>query len=104
MSNSVALTATAAPVTGPGTVVVIRVPSAIARAAGLEPAAMALAFIASKPYVTSVIMGATTTAQLGINLGAATLKLPRDVMRAIDAVHEEIPLSLIHISEPTRPY
>ena len=64
---------------------------AIARDAGLEPAAMALAFAASKPYVTSVIIGATTAAQLASNLRAATLKLPRDVMRAIDAVHEEIP-------------
>jgi len=63
----------------------------IAREAGLEPAAMALAFVASKPYVTSVIIGATTAAQLASNLRAATLKLPRDVMRAIDAVHEEIP-------------
>lgn len=65
--------------------------AAIARAAGLSPAAMALAYVASKPYVTSVIIGATTTAQLSTNLGAATLNLPRDVMRAIDAVHEEIP-------------
>lgn len=64
---------------------------AIARAAGLEPAAMALAFVASKPFVTSVIIGATTAAQLASNLRAATLKLPRDVLRAIDAVHEEIP-------------
>ena len=64
---------------------------AIAHAAGLEPAAMALAFVASKPYVTSVIIGATTPAQLASNLRAATIKLPRDVMRAIDAVHEEIP-------------
>ena len=64
---------------------------AIANAAGLAPAAMALAFAASKPYVTSVIIGATTPAQLAANLRAATIKLPRDVMRAIDAVHEEIP-------------
>ncbi len=64
---------------------------AIAREAALDPAAMALAYVASKPYVTSVIIGATTTAQLASNLRAATLKLPRDVIRAIDAVHEEIP-------------
>ncbi len=64
---------------------------AIAQAAGLEPATMALAFVASKPYVTSVIIGATTPAQLASNLRAAAIKLPRDVMRAIDAVHEEIP-------------
>ena len=64
---------------------------AIASEAGLDPAAMALAFDASKPYVSSVIIGATTAAQLASNLRAATLKLPHDVMRAIDAVHEEIP-------------
>ena len=41
--------------------------------------------------MTSVIIGATTPVQLAANLRAATIKLPRDVMRAIDAVHKEIP-------------
>ena len=63
---------------------------AIAQAAGLDPAHMALAFTASKPFVTSVIIGATTLAQLEHNLCAADVVLPRAVEQAIDAVHEEI--------------
>jgi aryl-alcohol dehydrogenase-like predicted oxidoreductase len=62
----------------------------IARAAAIDPAHMALAFIASKPFVTSVIIGATSTAQLKHNLQASRLKLPREVQEAIEAVHEEI--------------
>lgn len=62
----------------------------IAQAAGIDPAHMALAFAASKPFVSSVIIGATSIAQLDHNLRALDLELPRDVEKAIDAVHEEI--------------
>jgi aryl-alcohol dehydrogenase-like predicted oxidoreductase len=64
---------------------------AIARAHGLDPVHMALAFVASKPWVASVIIGATSVAQLEHNLRAVDVRLPRDVTQAIDAVHEEIP-------------
>ncbi len=62
----------------------------IARAGGLDPAHMALAFAASKPFVSSVIIGATSIAQLDHNLRASDIDIPRDVEKAIDAVHEEI--------------
>jgi len=63
---------------------------AIARDAGLDPAHLALAFVASKPWVASVIIGARDTAQLAHNLQAQDVRLSREVVRAIDAVHEEI--------------
>jgi aryl-alcohol dehydrogenase-like predicted oxidoreductase len=62
----------------------------IARAAAIDPAHMALAFAASKPFVSSVIIGATSIVQLEHNLDACELKLPREVHKTIDAVHEEI--------------
>jgi aryl-alcohol dehydrogenase (NADP+) len=63
----------------------------VARAAGLDPAAMALAFVRSRPFVTSTILGATSVAQLERNIAAAGLALGEDVLRAIDAVHVRHP-------------
>ncbi len=63
---------------------------AIAREASLDPTHMALAWSASKPYVGSVIIGASDCRQLQHNLLAHDLELSRDVLKAIDAVHEEI--------------
>ena len=48
-----------------------------AREAGLDPAQMALAYVTSRPFVTSNIVGATTVAQLDSNLASADLSLPR---------------------------
>ncbi|MCZ6893864.1 MAG: aldo/keto reductase [Gammaproteobacteria bacterium] len=62
----------------------------IASAAAIDPAHMALAFVASKPFVSSVIIGASSIAQLDHNLKASGLELPRELLKAIDAVHEEI--------------
>lgn len=62
----------------------------IASAAAIDPVHMALAFVASKPFVTSVIIGASSTAQLDHNLKASGSELPRELLKAIDAVHEEI--------------
>ena len=44
------------------------------------PAQVAIAWVMSKPFVSSVLLGANTLAQLEDNLGAATLKLrPEDL-------------------------
>jgi aryl-alcohol dehydrogenase-like predicted oxidoreductase len=64
---------------------------ALAREAGLDPAQMALAYVNSRPFVTSNLVGATTVAQLESNLASAELELPPDLVRAIDAIHVEIP-------------
>lgn len=59
----------------------------IARAHGLDPAQMALAFVNRQPFVTSTLIGATTMAQLETNLASIDLRLSDELLRAIDEVH-----------------
>lgn len=59
----------------------------LARQNGLTPAQLALAFVYSRWFVASTIIGATTMAQLEENLGAGELKLSSEVLAAIDAIH-----------------
>jgi len=63
----------------------------IAREAGLDPAQMALAYVTSRPFVTSNLVGARTVEQLANDLGSDELTLPADVLDAIEAVHRDIP-------------
>lgn len=60
---------------------------ALARAQGLDPAQMALAFVQSRPFMTSTIIGATTLAQLDSNIGSAQVVLGRAVLKAIEEIH-----------------
>ncbi len=62
---------------------------ALARRHGLDPAQMALAFAVSRPFVTSVIIGATSLAQLDSNIDAAGLALSDDVLDDIAALHRD---------------
>ncbi len=64
---------------------------AIARRHGLDPAQMALAFAAARPFMASVIIGATTMDQLRDDLGAADLTLPPEVLSDIAALHRRHP-------------
>jgi len=61
----------------------------IARDAGLDPAQMALAFVTSRSFVTSNIIGATTIAQLEANLASADIVLGSDVEERLEAVHRQ---------------
>ncbi len=63
----------------------------LARAAGLDPARMALAFTLRQPFLASSIVGATSLEQLETNLGAADLTLSDDLMAAIEAIHARDP-------------
>jgi aryl-alcohol dehydrogenase-like predicted oxidoreductase len=63
----------------------------VARAHGLDPVQMALAFTRSRPFTTIPIIGATTMDQLRTNIGAAGLKLSPDVLADIDVVHRAFP-------------
>lgn len=63
----------------------------IAQDAGLDPAQMALAFVNQQPFVTSNIIGATTMAQLKANIASTQITLSPEVLRAIEAVHQDIP-------------
>ncbi|GAA2810473.1 aldo/keto reductase [Saccharopolyspora taberi] len=58
----------------------------VADDAGLSMTHLALAFAASHPAVSSVILGPRTTGQLADVLGAADVRLDDDVLDRIDAV------------------
>ncbi len=57
----------------------------------LSMSQMALAFVNSRPFVTSTIIGATTMAQLKENSASIDLKLSEEVLQGIEAIHNEIP-------------
>ncbi|MCW1383400.1 aldo/keto reductase [Novosphingobium sp. KCTC 2891] len=63
----------------------------IAHAFGLDPAAMAIAFVTAQPFVTSNIIGATSMAQLKVALGTADLVLEKDVRDAIEQAYRTWP-------------
>jgi len=64
---------------------------ALARRHGLDPAQMALAWVTSRPFVTSNIIGATTMEQLETNLGSPGGELPAEVIDEIEAIHRRQP-------------
>ncbi len=63
----------------------------IARENGLDPAQMALAFVRTRWFTTSAIVGATTMEQLKSNLDSAALTLSADVLEKIERVHQRYP-------------
>lgn len=56
---------------------------------GLSPATMALAFVRSRPFVTSTIVGATSMQQLRENL--ASVELDAETLNAIAQIHARYP-------------
>jgi aryl-alcohol dehydrogenase-like predicted oxidoreductase len=58
----------------------------IAKERQVSPAAMALSWVLSKPFVTSVIIGAKRIEQLNDNLAAGSLKLSEDELKRLDDV------------------
>jgi aryl-alcohol dehydrogenase-like predicted oxidoreductase len=65
--------------------------SALARANGMTPTQMALAWCYSRWFVASTIIGATTLAQLKENIDATGITLSGEVVDAINAIHARIP-------------
>lgn len=61
---------------------------AVAREAGLDPAQMALAFVNSRAFVTSNIIGATSMEQLRTDIASIDIKLSPEVEAKIDAIHQ----------------
>ncbi|HQZ04566.1 MAG TPA: aldo/keto reductase [Burkholderiaceae bacterium] len=59
---------------------------AVAQRHGATVAQVALAWLLSRQHVTTVIMGARTTAQLADNLGSMRLTLDPDDLKALDEV------------------
>jgi aryl-alcohol dehydrogenase-like predicted oxidoreductase len=64
---------------------------ALAQTHGLDPAQMALAFAASRPFVTSTIIGATTLAQLETDIAGCLLRLSDAVIQDIEQLHLTYP-------------
>lgn len=64
---------------------------ALARRHGLDPAQMALAYVRSRPFVSSVLIGATRMEQLRSNIASRELALSEDLLAEIEAIHVEQP-------------
>lgn len=64
---------------------------ALAREHGLSLAQMALAFVNTRPFLTSNIIGATSIKQLEENIASIDLNLSDEVLEGIEAIHNEIP-------------
>ena len=71
----------------PGAAAAIRAYVALAREHGLDPAALAIAFIAARPFVASVIIGATNLEQLKTDIAAGGVVLSEEVSKRVDAIH-----------------
>ena len=61
---------------------------ALAAEFGMDAATMALAFVNSRPFVTSNIVGATTMAQLKIAIGSANVVMGHELEARINAIHQ----------------
>ena len=64
---------------------------ALAHAHGLDPAQLALAYVNSRPFVTSTIIGATSLEQLRTDIGSVDVTLSNEVLAEIEAIHRAIP-------------
>ena len=64
---------------------------AVAKQFDLNPAQMALAFVTSRPFVTSNIIGATNLQQLAENIDSLNLSLSAEVLEALESVHQQQP-------------
>ena len=60
---------------------------ALAKQHQLDPAQMALAYVNSRPFLTSTIIGATTMEQLVSNIDSIELELSGEVLEGIEAIH-----------------
>ncbi|MCR9090996.1 NADP(H)-dependent aldo-keto reductase [Algiphilus sp.] len=63
----------------------------LAQAHRLDPAQMALAFVNSRGFVASNIIGATTMEQLKQNIDSHAMALNSKVLKAIEAIHQRYP-------------
>ncbi|MEH0070535.1 aldo/keto reductase [Pannonibacter sp. Pt2-lr] len=72
----------------PGAEEAIRAYVELARSAGMDPAQLAIAFPLTRSFMTSVIIGATSMAQLQVAIGAADVKLSPELIEKIDLLHQ----------------
>ena len=58
---------------------------------GLNPTHMALAFVNTRPFVLSNIIGATTMEQLKMNIDSLDVTLSKDLLKGIEAIQQRLP-------------
>ena len=63
----------------------------LAQSHGLSLTQMALAFVNSRPFITSNIIGATSMEQLKENIGSIELQLSEEVLKGIEEIHKVCP-------------
>ncbi|BAT51189.1 Aldo/keto reductase [Nostoc sp. NIES-3756] len=63
----------------------------IAKRHNISPAQLAIAFVRSRWFVTSTIIGATTLEQLKENIESVNVTLDKEILEEIDAVHLQSP-------------
>ncbi len=63
----------------------------IAQEAGLTPTALALAYVRTRWFMNSVILGATSVQQLQENLDSCRITLSTETLEQIEAVHQKYP-------------
>jgi len=64
---------------------------ALAHKHAISPSRMALAFVNSRPFITSNIIGATTMAQLKENISSIDANLSEALLQNIEAIHKAQP-------------
>ncbi|WP_457795591.1 aldo/keto reductase [Methylocystis sp. S23] len=72
----------------PGVETAIDAYLALATALGADPSQLAIAYVTSRPFVTSNIIGATTMAQLKTDLDSIDLKITPEIEARIDEIHQ----------------
>jgi aryl-alcohol dehydrogenase-like predicted oxidoreductase len=75
----------------PGVLAAVAKYAQLARANGITPAQLALAWCYSRWFVASTIIGATTLDQLKENIDAYAVKLPQHVLEEIGEIHASLP-------------
>ncbi|KXF78442.1 aldo/keto reductase [Paramesorhizobium deserti] len=73
---------------------VVRIYVDLARRHGITPAELGIAFSLTRPFLTSVIIGATTMEQLKADIGAAEIRLSAELLEEIEAIHRMNPRPL----------
>ncbi len=63
----------------------------LAQANDLSLVQMSLAYINSRPFVTSNIVGATSVRQLKENIDSINVELSEEILKGIEAIHNQIP-------------
>jgi aryl-alcohol dehydrogenase-like predicted oxidoreductase len=74
----------------PATIEAARQYAALARANGLTPTQLALAWCYSRWFIAATIIGATSLEQLTHNIDAYQITLSPEVIAAVDAIHANL--------------